>query len=179
MITNNTRFKAVGKLVLAVALVVVPPFAFAQQETAVRVQTEALTLTNAATRQAVRMTLEDIRAMEQVTITVHNTHANADQTFSGVRLAELLAKLDAPLGGQLRGKAMTTGVVARGSDGYEVLLSLAEIDPAFHSGDVIVADALDGKPIEKSGPLQLVVSEDKRPARWVRNLVSISLVDVH
>jgi hypothetical protein len=37
---------------------------------------------------------------------------------------------------------------------------------------------MDGKPIEKNGPLQLMVSEDKRPARWVRNLTTLTLVDV-
>ena len=36
--------------------------------------------------------------MTHVTITVHNAHANADETYSGVPLAALLAKLDAPLG---------------------------------------------------------------------------------
>ena len=116
--------------------------------------------------------------MEHVTVTVHNAHTNADETYSGVAMATLLANLQAPLGDELHGKAMTMGVVARGSDGYEVLLSLAEVDPAFHSGHVIVADARDGKPIDKNGPLQLVVSDDKRPARWVHNLVSIELKDV-
>jgi hypothetical protein len=139
----------------------------------------ALVLTNDATNQAVILKPADIKAMDHVTVSVHNAHANADQTYSGVPLAALLAKLNAPLGDQLHGKAMTTGFVARGSDGYEVLLSLAEVDPAFHGGDVIVADTLDGKPIEKNGPIQLVVTEDKRPARWVRNLVSISLVEIH
>ncbi len=92
-------------------------------------------------------------------------------------LATLLAAVHAPLGSDMHGAAMTTGVIARGSDGYAVLLSLAEVDPAFHSGDVIVADARDGKPLDKNGPMQLVVSEDKRPARWVRNLVAIEVKD--
>jgi hypothetical protein len=140
---------------------------------------QALALARESDHMLLVYSLEQVRAMEHVTVTVHNAHANADQTYSGVPLAALLAKLNAPLGDQLNGKAITTGVVARGTDGYAVLLSLAEIDPAFHSGDVIVADTLDGKPIEKNGPFQLVVSEDKRPARWVRNLVSISLVEIH
>jgi hypothetical protein len=41
-----------------------------------------------------------------------------------------------------------------------------------------VADALDGHPLGKPGPFQLIVSEDKRPARWVHNLISISLQSV-
>jgi hypothetical protein len=67
-------------------------------------------------------------------------------------------------------------VVATGSDGYRAVLALAEVDPEFHPGDVIVADAMDGKPLdEKSGPFKLVVTEDKRPARSVHSLVSIEV----
>jgi hypothetical protein len=119
----------------------------------------------------------EFRALPHVTITVHNTHANADETYSGVPLAVLLAKLDAPLGEHLRGNALASYIVASGSDGYSVVLSIAEADPSFHGGEILVADTRDGQPLAKSGPFQLIVSEDKRPARWVHNLVSISLQD--
>jgi len=38
---------------------------------------------------------------------------------------------------------------------------------------VLVADAMDGKPLGQNGPVQLVAAGEKRPARWVRNLVAI------
>jgi len=117
----------------------------------------------------------DFQALPQITVTVHNGHTNADEAYSGVPLASLLAKVNAPLGKELHGEAMTGYVVATGSDGYSVVLSLAEVDPEFHAGQVLVADARDGKPLEKNGPFQLIVSDDKRPARWVHNLVSITL----
>jgi hypothetical protein len=120
----------------------------------------------------------EFRALPHVNITVHNAHANADETYSGVPLAVLLAKLDAPLGEHLRGKALANYIVASGWDGYSVVLSIAEADPSIHGGDVLVADMRDGEPLAKSGPFQLIVSEDKRPARWVHNLVSISLQSV-
>ena len=101
------------------------------------------------------------------------------EPYSGVPLAALLAKLDAPLGEHLRGKALASYIVASGSDGYSVVLSIAEADPSFHGGEILVADTRDGQPLGKSGPFQLIVSEDKRPARWVHNLVSISLQDAH
>ena len=117
----------------------------------------------------------DLKAYRHVTIKVHNDHTNADESYSGVALADLLAKQGAPLGKDLHGQALANYVVATGSDGYKALLSLAEIDAAFHSGQVIVADQLDAKPLEKDGPYKLIVSEDKRPARWVRNLVLIEI----
>jgi hypothetical protein len=43
---------------------------------------------------------------------------------------------------------------------------------------VIVADTLDGKKLDKDGAFKMVSSEERRPARWVRNLTSISVVKV-
>jgi hypothetical protein len=118
----------------------------------------------------------DLKSMPHITVTFHNTHTNADETYSGVRLADLLGKLGAPLGSELRGESLTNYIVATGSDGYQAVLALAEVDPSFHPGEVLVADTMNGKPLdEHSGPLKLVVTEDKRPARSVRNLVSIEL----
>ena len=55
-----------------------------------------------------------------------------------------------------------------GADGYQVVLALAEIDPTFHLGEVLVADTMNGKPLdEHCGPFKLLVTEDKRPARSV------------
>lgn len=125
---------------------------------------------------AVGYSLAELKAMAHITVTIHNSHTDADETYSGVRLAELLAKLGAPLGKELRGEAMDAYIVAAGSDGYSAVLALAEVDPDFHPGEVIVADAMNDKPLDaRSGPLKLVVSEDKRPARSVRNLISIEL----
>jgi hypothetical protein len=119
--------------------------------------------------------LADFHALPHITVTVHNGHTNADEAYSGVPLASLLAKVNAPLGKELHGEAMRSYVISTGSDGYSVVFSLAEVDPDFHAGQVLVADARDGKPLEKNGPFQLIVSDDKRPARWVHNLVSITL----
>ena len=130
----------------------------------------------APSHQPLRLSATDFKSLPHTTVTFHNTHTNADETYSGVRLADLLAKLGAPLGDALRGKALANYVVATGSDGYKSVLGLGEVDPSFHPGEVIVADAMDGKPLDAhNGPFKLVVTEDKRPARSVRNLMEIEL----
>jgi hypothetical protein len=138
-----------------------------------------LLITGDANHAPLNLSLAEIRALPHVDVKVHNGHTNTDETYSGVPLVVLLAKVDAPLGENLRGKALTNYVVATGSDGYSVLLSLAEVDPMFHDGQIVVADSRDGQPLTTSGPYQLIVSEDKRPARWVRNLVSIAVQSIH
>ena len=139
----------------------------------------SLLITGDAKHASLNLSLAEFRALPHVDVKVHNGHTNTDETYSGVPLVVLLAKVDAPLGENLRGKALTNYVVATGSDGYSVLLSLAEVDPMFHDGQIVVADSRDGQPLTTSGPFQLIVSEDKRPARWVRNLVSIAVQSIH
>ncbi len=122
------------------------------------------------------LSVTDLHALPHHTVTVHNLHPNADETYSGVPLIDLLARQGVPRGHDLRGKALSEYIVATGSDGYKAVLSLAEADPDFHPGEVLVANQMEGKPLDpKTGPFRLVVTEDKRPARSVHDLVSIEV----
>jgi hypothetical protein len=133
-------------------------------------------LVSAPPHDPLTFSLADLKALPHIMVTIHNSHTNADETYSGVRVADLLGKLGAPLGNALRGEALSKYVVATGSDGYRAVLAFAEVDPSFHPGEVLVADTMNDKPLdEHSGPFKLVVTEDKRPARSVRNLISIEL----
>ena len=111
--------------------------------------------------------------LPHVTVTVHNEHTKADETYSGVPLITLLTSLgvtDKP-----RGKDLRLYVVAVGSDGYEVVYSIGEVTPDVHDATVLVADTENGAPINADGPLKLIATGEKRPARWVRNLVSVKV----
>lgn len=119
---------------------------------------------------------EEWKTLPRKTVAVHNLHANADETYEGVLLADLLTKYGAPLGKELHAAALGDYIVATGADGYKAVFSLAEVDASFHPGDVLVADTMNGKALDaRSGPFKLVVTEDKRPARGVRNLVAIEV----
>ncbi len=112
----------------------------------------------------------------QTTVTVFDPHAKKQVTYAGVPLMDLLVKLGVAHGKDLMGKALAQYVVATGSDGYVSVVALGEVDAEFHPGTVLVADAMDGKPLDaKTGPFRLVVTEDKRPARSVRNLVKVEV----
>lgn len=125
------------------------------------------------------LSLDELRKLPHQTIQVVNAHENKQETYEGVPLADLLKQAGAPEGEQIRGALMTTYVIAEGSDGYRVIFSLAELDPGFEDSGVLVADRMDGAPITGDlGPLRLVVPHDKRPARWVRMLESITVRNV-
>lgn len=135
---------------------------------------DVLTITADPNQHAV-FTAATLMDYPHVTVTIFDHHTKANETYSGVALIELLAKLGVPHGEGLRSKALAEYVVATGADGYKSVVALGEIDPEFHPGQVIVADAMDSKPLGATGPFRLILTEDKRPARSVRNLVSLEV----
>ena len=168
------------RLLGAILLALIPlPLAYqarAQVQTTPNQPVVAVLHLSLTPRHTENLNAVDIRGLPHQTATLHNPHTNADETYSGVPLSDLLTRYGAPLGEKLRGKALAEYIVATGTDGYKAVLALAEIDPSFHSGDVLIADTQDGKPLDdKTGPFRLVVTGDKRPARSVRNLVSIEV----
>lgn len=72
---------------------------------------------------------------------------------------------------------MASYILAEASDGYRVVFALAELDSDFQDSNVIVADMQDGAALgPNQGPLKLVAPHDKRPARWIRMLNSLTVV---
>jgi hypothetical protein len=120
----------------------------------------------------------ELAALPHTTVTVFNAHTKAKETYSGVPLVTLLARLGVPQGESVRGPLFMTGVIAEGTDGYKVLYALAEVDPTIHEGQVLVADTEDGSPITADGAFKIISTGEKRPARWVRNLDRISVIAV-
>jgi DMSO/TMAO reductase YedYZ molybdopterin-dependent catalytic subunit len=121
----------------------------------------------------------DLKVMPRKVVTVNNPHDKKSETYEGVPLQALLLKAGAPQGHDMRGPTMATYLLAEAADGYRVLFSLAELDADFTDNQVLVADTLDGAPLGSNvGPLRLVVPQDKRPARWIRMLKSLTVVQV-
>ncbi len=123
------------------------------------------------------LTIADLKKMPRKTLSVVNPHDKKTEAYEGVLFEELLRRAGVAQGEMLRGTAMATYVVAEGSDGYRVIFSAAELDSGIIDSDVIVADTMDGAPLGAGvGPLRLVAPHEKRPARWVRMLTTITVV---
>jgi len=159
MTVKTPRTPVVAVLLLAVLLLFVST-ALAQQK--------RLTISGNGI-QRTEITAEDLGKMSRLSVDVMDAHSGKMQCCEGVRLSDLLAKAGVALGDSLHGRALATYVVAHARDGYMVVYSLAELDPAMNGNQIIVADKMDGKPLEPmQGPFRVVVPGDKRPARWVR-----------
>jgi len=104
-------------------------------------------------------------------------HDGKKHQYSGVDLRDLLDQLGVPKGDAICGKEITDYVIAEAADGYCVVFSLTELDSQFGNTEVLIANKADGQPLsENEGPLRLVVPGDKRQARWIRMLKTLSVV---
>jgi len=112
-------------------------------------------------------------------LTVNARDHDAAAQFEGVPLSTLLSLGGIPLGDTMRGLRMTEALLVEAADGYSVVFALTEVDPAFATREIIVADRRDGKPMDaKEGPLRIVAPGDKRPARWVRQVTTLRVIAV-
>ena len=132
---------------------------------------------NGAVATPLVLTVSDLKSMPRKRLSVFNAHDKKQEIYEGVLLEELLRRAGLPQGEQLRGASMATYILAEAEDGYRVIFSLAELDSGILESEVIVADTMDGAPMgAKVGPFRLVAPHEKRPARWVRMLKTITVV---
>lgn len=124
------------------------------------------------------LTKEDLSNYKQVSHKAKDRDGK-EHEYKGVALVEILKKAGVTLGGKLRGENLTKVVLVQAADGYEVVYSLAELDPEFTSNTVLLVFEKDGVPLAAGeGPFRLVASQDKKPARWIREIRSIKVVFV-
>lgn len=111
------------------------------------------------------LSLSDFAKLKHVDTTMKSREGVLQQ-YSGVPIFDLLQLAGVTVGKELKGENLTKYMLVRSSDGYEVVFSLAELDPSFTNRVVILADSKDGKPLADGvGPFRLVVPDENKPAR--------------
>ena len=160
---------------LFLALVAVQPNARAQADMpmhkAAAARSTSLTVTGLGSTTRT-LSPDDFKALPHISVQVHNAHNNKDESYSGVPVRELLALVPPPAATKNVSTNMQV-VVAGATDNFHVALTLCDTNPDCRSGQAIVADQQDGAPIAADGAFKLILTEDKRPARWARNLQSL------
>ena len=116
----------------------------------------------------------ELAALPTVSVTVAfgTEHGPRQAQFAGPLLWTVLdhahAVDPAKPGGQVRQTILLTGL-----DGYTATLALGEIAPAFEGKMVVVAETMDGKPLEHP---RIVVPGDQRGGRSVRDVARIAVL---
>ena len=96
--------------------------------------------------------------------------------YEGATLTSILREAGVPVGPRAHGAPMRAYVVVRGADGYKATLSLAETDPEFRTGPIVLANKKAGVPLDaKEGPYRLVIGDDLKPWRAVKHVVAIDV----
>jgi hypothetical protein len=174
--------KTLALLLLAAALA---PIAYAQEmpmehhAAASKPATPSTSLVLTIAGKATTLTLADLQAMPQKTLVVKNGHTQAQETYTGVAVGDLLARHGFAFENATAKKVYHSYVRAEGMDGYWVLYSASELEDILRETGAIVALTLDGKPLASDeGQFKIVVAGERRPARWVRNLKSLTVVTV-
>jgi DMSO/TMAO reductase YedYZ molybdopterin-dependent catalytic subunit len=152
-------------------------FSFAQQPTPAKVATGPSEFkVGGAVSTALTVNIDDLKKLPRKTLRVENAHAKKTEVYEGVPLEALLQKAGVPQGEQIRGAAMATYVLVEAADDYRVVFSLAELDSSFQDSEVLMADTMDGAPLAPDqGPFKLVAPHEKRPARWVKMVRSVTV----
>ena len=110
----------------------------------------------------VTKTADDLAKMPRATI--HITNNGMETVYEGVWLHEVLKRAGVPQGNELRGKALSTYVLAQAQDGYQAVFSLGELDPAFIDNEMLLADTANGKPpFGAQGRFRLVPKDNPAP----------------
>ncbi len=167
--TNLRSMPAASELACLCVLTAVAllcPRGFAQQ----------LTVQTADGKQVV-LARADIEGLPHVKVQASAHEISA--VFEGVAVRSILEKAGVGFGDALRGKQMSLCLLAEAADNYKIAIALPEMDPAFTDKQIILAFSKDGKPLDaKEGPYRIVFPDEKRPARWIRQVTTLKIVNV-
>lgn len=130
-----------------------------------------------STGAALVLSRADLESLPHAKVTVQM--GNESATYEGVAVEQILQKAGIALGETLKGKRLASCLLVKAADDYRVVIALPELDPAFTNKQVILALLRDGKPLDaKEGPFRIVIPDEKRMARWVRQVTTLKIVDV-
>ena len=116
----------------------------------------------------------------RASLTRHQVEASAHGNTlrcEGVSLPALLQASGAMPDAPLRGAHLDRYVLVTARDGYRAVFSLGELDATLGNRGVYLVDRCDDAPLDDTaGPLRLLVPDDGRPARGVRQVERITVV---
>jgi len=143
---------------------------------AVLVECQQLTIETETGKQTV-LGRADLESLARTKVTTGGSDAPA--TFDGVTVKAVLERAGVEFGESLKGKRLAYCLLVEAADGYRVVIALPELDPAFTDKQILLAFLRDGQPLDaKDGPYRIVIPEEKRKARWVRQVTTLKIVEV-
>jgi hypothetical protein len=120
-----------------------------------------------------KLSASDLAKLPRRTVRAKD-HSGKESSYEGVALIEVLRLAGVRFGEGMRGKNLSLYLIVEATDGYRAVFALPELDPAFTDRVILLADHKDGNLLTTSeGPLRIVVADEKRQSRWVRQVTSL------
>ncbi len=122
-----------------------------------------------------KLSAADLAKLPRQTVNAKD-HDGKTAAYEGVALAEVLRLAGVEFGEKLHGKSLALFLLVDAADGYRAVFALPELDSAFTDQVIILADRRDGKAFsEAEGQWRIIVPNEKRQARWVRQVVALTI----
>ena len=136
-------------------------------EPILRVETEIGKTTELKTNDLAKLPRREIKAKD---------HDGKETTFAGVDLREVLKLAGVKFGDEGKKTNLISYLTVEAADKYRVVFAMMELEPDFTDKIILLADTRDGKPLPKDeGNLRLVVPDEKKQARWIRQIVALKI----
>lgn len=153
----------------------VAPAVFGQSVQTVSPAPDILLQVGGEVERPLKLTASDLTKLPRRTVRAKD-HGGKESAFEGVELVEVLKLAGIKFGEELRGKSWALCLIVDAADGYRAVFALPELDHAYTERVILLADRRDGKPLASSeGPLRIIVPDEKRHARWVRQVTALSV----
>ncbi len=109
----------------------------------------------------------DVSAMKR-TIVRLKEFSGLEYFYSGVSIQELLKQAGVEIHAASGKENLAWYILAIGADGSEAVFSAAEVDSAFSTKTIILADKINDKLLpEGLGPFRLIVPGEENRIRWL------------
>ena len=124
---------------------------------------------------AVTLSEGDLTALPQQSVEVGD--GDGTVRFEGPSLADVLERAGVTFG---HGPGLAQYVLVEAADGYVVVYALAEFDPQFTVSNVLLAMRQDGAALSREdGPFRLIAPSHRHPARWVRQVRALRVMQAN
>ena len=118
-----------------------------------------------------KLTRREVRAKD---------HNGKETVFSGFNLSEVLSAAGVKFGKETKGANLASYLLVEAADKYRVIFAMTELDTDFTDKIILLADLRDGKPLSKEeGKMRLVVPDEKKQGRWVRQVVKFTIKSIN
>ncbi len=124
------------------------------------------------------VSVADLQLLPSQTVEVDFESGKGPQhhAYAGVLLWDVLDQAGVLTNDEIKNDILRFYAVITSNDGYQVVISLGQIDPQFGNSPYLLAWDEDGAPLEgDAGPLRLVTPGDVHGGRYVSGVISIDV----